>query len=512
MCPIDGDDCVNENFEELRTRLSEIGDIGSSIALLYWDQSTYMPEGSAMARGRQLGTLSKMAHKMFIDPEIGELLENNRVLEDNNPYDSFEASFIRVTKRDYDKATKIPPEFTAKLSMHNTEMNQAWVKARPADDFSMVQPYLEKTVVYSREMADFFPGYEHIADPLIDLADYGMKASNIRKLFAELREELVPVVKKITELEPVDDSFLCQPYDKDKQLEFSKAIAKDIGYDFATGREDMSPHPFTISLSIHDVRITTRIDPNDPRDCIFSTIHEAGHGMYEQGIDPEFEGTSLAGGTSSGVHESQSRLWENIVGRSLGFWKFYYPKMQEEFPEQLGNVPLDAYYKAVNKVQKSLIRTDADEVTYNLHVMLRFDLELDMLEGKLAIADLANEWRRRFEADMGVSVPDDKDGVLQDIHWYHGMIGGQFQGYTLGNIMGAQFYEAALKAHPEIPGQIELGKFDTLHSWLKNQIYQHGRKFTANEIVENVTGKPLTIEPYMKYLKEKYGDIYGITL
>ncbi len=503
---------MNDDLKELNQKLAEIGDIGGAIALMYWDQATYMPEGSAMVRGRQIGTLSKMSHEMFVHPQIGELLGRLGSLEKEMPYDSFEASVIRVTRRDYDKATRFPPEFVAKLSTHNSEKGQAWTKARPDDDFETMIPYLEKTVEYSKEMANYFPGYDHIADPLIDFADYGMKAADIRKLFSELREELVPMVKKITEQEPVDDSFLKGGYDKDKQLEFGKMLAKDIGYSFETGREDMAPHPFTISFSIHDVRITTRVDLDDPRDALFSTIHEAGHGMYEQGVDPEFENTALAGGTSSGVHESQSRLWENIVGRSLGFWKFYYPKLQETFPDRLGSVTLDEFYKAINKVERSLIRTDADEVTYNLHVMLRFDLELDLLEGNIQAADMAEEWKIRFKNDMGVEVPNDKDGVLQDIHWYQSGIGGQFQGYTLGNVMGAQFYEAALKAHPEIPAQIEKGKFNTLHTWLKNMIYQHGSKYTANELMEKVTGKPLTTEPYIRYLKKKYGDIYGIEL
>ncbi len=503
---------MDEDFKALNEKISEMGDLNAAIALMYWDQSTYMPDGSAMARGRQLGTLSKMSHEMFVDPSIGQLLGKLEAMENSNPYDSFAASVLRVTRREYDKATKVPSDLISKISKHNAEKGQAWTKARPANDFSMVQPYLAKTVVYGRELADCFPGYEHIADPLIDAADYGMKASSIRKLFSELREELVPMVKKITESQPVDDSFLKQPYDRDKQFEFGKMLAKDIGYSFDTGREDMAPHPFTISFSIHDVRITTRIDPNDPRDALFSTVHEAGHGMYEQGVDPAFEGTSLAGGTSSGVHESQSRLWENIVGRSKNFWKFYYPKLQKEFSVQLTNTTLDQFYRGINKVERSLIRTDADEVTYNLHVMLRFDLELDMLEGKLDTADLADEWKKRFKADMGIEVPNDTNGALQDIHWYHSMIGGQFQGYTLGNVMASQFYEAALKAHPEIPRQIENGKFNTLHTWLKNMIYQHGSKFTANELVEQVTGRPLTIEPYMKYLKEKYSEIYDIQL
>jgi carboxypeptidase Taq len=258
------------------------------------------------------------------------------------------------------------------------------------------------------------------------------------------------------------------------------------------------------------VRITTRVKENFLAEALFSTLHEAGHGMYEQGIAQGLEGTPLAQGASAGVHESQSRLWENVVGRSRRFWDYFYPRLQAVFPEQLGSVSPDTFYRAVNKVERSLIRTDADEVTYNLHIMLRFDLELDLLEGNLAVADLPEAWRERFQADLGIAVPDDRDGVLQDMHWYYSLVGGLFQGYTLGNVLGAQFYDAALWAHPEIEDETAQGTFDTLHGWLKENIYQHGRKFTADELVERVTGGPLRIEPYIRYIKEKYGALYAL--
>jgi len=270
-------------------------------------------------------------------------------------------------------------------------------------------------------------------------------------------------------------------------------------------------HPFTTKFSLGDVRITTRVKEDYLGECLFSTLHEAGHAMYEQGINRDFEGTPLGTGTSAGVHESQSRLWENLVGRSRGFWQFFYPQLQAVFPSQLGAVPLEMFYRAINKVERSLIRTDADEVTYNLHVMIRFDLELALLEGRLAIGDLPAAWRERYQADLGIVPPADRDGVLQDVHWYDGIIGGAFQGYTLGNIMNAQFYEAALRAHPEIPAEIARGEFATLHNWLKTNIYQHGSKYTASELVESVTGQPLSIEPYIRYLRAKYGELYRIS-
>ncbi len=469
-----------------------------------------MPPGGAPARARQLATLGRLAHEKFTDPAIGQLLEDLRPYEESLPYDSDEASLIRVARRDYEKAVKVPSAFVATLRSHTAESYQVWTKARPANDFNVVQPYLEKTLDFSRQLADFFPGYEHIADPLIHFADEGMKASTVRALFADLREQLVPIVQAITAQPVADDSCLRQTFPEAQQWAFGLEVIQHLGYDLGRGRQDKTHHPFMTKFSLGDVRITNRIKENHLSEALFSTMHEAGHALYEQGIRMDFEGTPLADGTSAGVHESQSRLWENIVGRSRGFWQFFYPKLQAVFPDQLGSVPLDIFYRAINKVELSLIRTDADEVTYNLHVMMRFDFELALLEGKLAVRDLPEAWRERFKADLGIAPPDDRDGVLQDVHWYGGSIGGSFQGYTLGNILGAQFFETALLVHPEIPTRIESGEFGTLHGWLKEHIYQHGSKYTAPELIERVTGGPLSIAPYIRYLRTKYGELYRL--
>ena len=501
---------MEAKLQELRTRLVEVNDLESAAAVLDWDQTTYMPPGGAAARARQIATLSRLAHVKFTSSAIGRLLDDLRPYEQGLPYDSDEASLIRVTRREYEKAIKVPPSFVAQFSSHQAESYETWARARPQNDFGAVRPYLEKTLDLSRQLAEFFPGYEHIADPLIDFSDYGLKASTVREIFDKLREQLVPIVQAITSQPIADDTCLRQAFSKEKQTQFFTQVIRDFGYDMERGRYDQSPHPFTTSFSIGDVRITVRYKESDLGDALFSALHEAGHGMYEQGIKTEYEGTLLADGTSSGVHESQSRLWENIVGRSRAFWAFYYPKLQTIFPEQLGDVPLDVFYRAINKVERSLIRTDADEVTYNLHVMLRFDFEMALLEGKLRVRDLPEAWRERFQADLGIIPPDDCDGVMQDVHWYAGKIGGVFQGYTLGNILSAQFYDAVLKAHPDIPAEIEQGKFDTLHGWLVDNIYQHGSKYTAPELIERVTGGPLRVEPYVHYLRAKYSDLYGL--
>ena len=297
---------------------------------------------------------------------------------------------------------------------------------------------------------------------------------------------------------------------KQAQLDFARHVAERLGYDLRRGRLDLTHHPFCTRFSASDVRITTRVSENDFGDALFSTLHEAGHAMYEQGISAALDGTPLGHGVSAGVHESQSRLWENVVARSRDFWEHFYPLLQRSFAEQLSSVPLATFHRAINKVARSLIRTDADEVTYNLHIMLRFDLENKLLEGKLRVKDLPEAWHAAMQADLGIAPSDDRDGCLQDVHWYSGYIGGRFQSYTIGNILSAQFYAAALKAHPEIPQEIAPGQFRTLHTWLRDNIYRHGSKFVPNDLVKRATGKAMTIRPYLDYLREKYGALYRL--
>ncbi len=501
---------MEEKLQDLKQRLSEIHDLEMANAVLGWDQLTYMPPGGAEARGRQMATLARLAQEKMTDPGLGKLIEELLPYADSLPEDHDDAALIRVAKRDFDRLTKIPPQLIARVYEHQSRCYMAWTEARPNNDFEKVRPLLEQTLEYSREVANCFPGYEHIADPLIDWADYGMKAKTLRVLFDQLRQELVPLVQAITSYPPSDDSCLRQHFPEKDQIAFGEQVIRALGYDFQRGRQDKSPHPFTTRFGYGDVRITTRVKENDFGEAFFSTVHEAGHAMYEQGCNPAFDGTPLFGGTSAGVHESQSRLWENVVARSREFWEYYYPLLQKTFPGQLGNVTLDTFYRAINKVQPSLVRTDADEVTYNLHVMIRFDLELQMLEGSLEVKHLPEAWNERYRSDLGVVPPDDRDGCLQDVHWYGGFIGGQFQGYTLGNILSALFYHHAVLEIPSIPEEIRQGKFENLHGWLKEHIYQHGRKYTAPDLIRRVTGRDLDIQPYIAYLKRKYGELYSL--
>lgn len=469
-----------------------------------------MPPGGANARARQLATLYSFAHELFTDERVGHLLDDLSAYEASLPYDSDDASLLRVAHREYQRQTRVPAEFVARRTQTAALSYNTWVKARPESDFDAVAPWLERNLDLSREYASFFPESAHPADALIDGIDPGMRAADIRRVFAELRAQLVPIVRAITAQPPADDGCLKQFFPEAEQLRFGLAMARRCGYDLERGRQDKTAHPFMTHFSIGDVRITTRVKERDFGEAFFSTLHEAGHAMYGQGHAPALEGTLLAEGASSGVHESQSRLWENLVGRSADFWEFAYPELQAAFPAQFGNVPREIFYRAINKVERSLIRTDADEVTYNLHVMMRFEFELQMLEGKLAIRDLPDAWDEIITRDIGVTPPNHALGVMQDVHWYGGQIGGVFQGYTLGNIMSAQFFDAALHAQPDIPAQIRRGEFATLHSWLKENIYRHGAKFLPNEILERATGQSLSIAPYIAYLRGKYGALYEL--
>jgi carboxypeptidase Taq len=496
-------------LDQLKQRLYEVNAIDHASAVLNWDQSTYMPDGGAAARGRSMAVLSTISHEKFTSAEIGKLLDTLQPYADSLPADHDDAALIRVTRRNYDEATRVPAELVGEFSEHASALYDTWTRARPANDFAAVQPGLEKTLDLSRRFAECFPGYAHIADPLINMSDYGMSANTVRAVFAELREKLVPIVKAISDNPKTDDSCLRGDFSPATQAAFGVAVIKDYGFDFERGRQDLTHHPFMTRFAHGDIRITTRFKPDELSDGLFSTLHEAGHAMYEQGTNPAFDGLPLGGGTSSGVHESQSRTWENIVGRSRGFWEHYYPALQAAFP-QLSGVPLDTFYRAINKVSPSLIRTEADEVTYNLHVMIRFDLELQLLEGTLEVKDLPDAWHARYASDLGVTAPDNRDGVLQDVHWHAGFIGGAFQGYTLGNLMSAQFYNAAVAANPSIPAEIANGQFGTLHGWLKDNLYQHGSKFTANEVLQRVTGSGLQVDPLINYLRGKYGAIYTL--
>ncbi len=501
---------MKDKLNKLKSLLLESHDLTMVASLLNWDQNTYMPTGGAEARGRQRALLSRISQEKSTSPEVGKLIDELVTNIDYFDEDSNEARMILKAKRDYDRAVRIPPPLIAELFAHFSKTFQAWMQAKSSNDFSLVAPMLEKTLQYSLKIAEFFPEMDHPADALIDQFDPGMTVAQIKPLFANLRKELVPLVQNITNREIPNDRFLKLYFSKDDQINFGERVIMDIGYDFSRGRQDLAPHPFTTKFSIDDVRITTRVNENDLIDAFFSTVHEAGHALYEQNISKEFEGTPLDRGTSSGIHESSSRLWENVVGRSYEFWRHYYPILQEYSGDNLATVSLDEFYRAINKVTPSLIRTDADEVTYNLHVLIRFGLELDLLEGKLTISELPKAWNDRYEEYLGVRPDNDTLGVMQDIHWFSGPIGGAFQGYTLGNIFSALIYSSALKASPGIPKEMEKGNFEPLRNWLSDNVYQFGSKYPPIELLKRFSDEPLSIKPYMKYLNNKYKSLYNL--
>jgi carboxypeptidase Taq len=454
-----------------------------------------------------IATVEKAAHEKLIDRDLAGLLEEASALPDAI-LSADDQAFLRLAHRQFGRASKIPSAFKAEFFQHTAETYDVWIRARKLNDFNVVAPFLEKTVTYSQALSDFFNSGEtawaHPMDPHIEDADPGMTTASLKTLFADLRRDLVPLVRELSSRSRPRTDFLSQVYPKSQQLEFLNWLATSIGYDFNRGRQDLTHHPFMTKLGAGDVRITTRINETNLCDGIFSTIHECGHAFYELGLSPSLDGTILGHGTSAGIHESQSRLWENMVGRSREFWTYFYPHLQTYFSPALRDVSLDEFYGGINRVEPSLIRTDADEVTYNLHVMIRFDIESQLLDGSLKVRDLPAAWNDRYEADLGVRPLSDLEGCLQDVHWYYGGVGGMFQGYTIGNLFSAQCFEAALEAHPEIQDAMTQGNFSTLHSWLKENIYQYGSSLFPQELIRRVTGQDLSSKPFLAYLKRKY--------
>lgn len=501
---------MQKRMAELTGRLREIADLQSVASLLHWDQYTYMPPMGLATRSRHSGLIERLAHERLCDPELGRLLDALRPYEESLLYGDDDAAIIREARRGFEDAVRVPPAFAAEMSAHMTSSFSAWAAARPANDFAAIQPYLEKTLALGRRYAEFFPGYEHVADPVIDRYDHGATVAMVRVLFAELREQLVPIVRAIAAQVGPDDSCISGHFPEAQQWAFALDAVQHCGYDLQRGRLDKTPHAHQATISLDDLRISTVVDESRLDIALYAAMHEAGHALYKAGMRREHEGTPLARSVSSSVDESQARLWENVVGRSRPFWSFFYPRLQAQFPQQLSNVPLETFYRAINKVQPTLIRVDADEVTYNLHVMLRFELELQLLEGKLAVRDLPEAWNERMRSDLGIVPPGDRDGVMQDVHWYVMGFGGWFQSYTLGNLMGAQFVRAALEANPQIPSEMAAGEFSSLRGWLNANVSYYGSKYTTPELVERATGRPLAVEPFVSYLRRKYGEIYHL--
>lgn len=500
---------MGKQYDALVTRLRDIHNLGMASAILGWDQQTQMPPGGAAARASQLGTLSKISHEMFTSDETGQLLEDAASEVKDDDYDSDAASMVRVVQEDYDDSAKLPTEWVTEFTELTSMADSTWVKARQDKDFSQFQPTLERIIEMVRQQTEYLGYEDHPYSALLNQYERGITATQVKQIFDDHKPGLVELIAAINDnADKVDDSILHRPYDIDKQRDFGLKMIEAFGFDFSRGYQAISVHPFCTHFSSNDVRITTRFEPHFLNPALFGMMHEAGHGMYEQGIGQNLEGTPLASGTSLGVHESQSRMWENLVGRSKGFWSWALPQLKATFPH-LESVDLNTFYKAINKSQASFIRVEADEVNYNLHIILRFEIEMEMITGKLAVKDVPEAWNTKFQEFFGITPADDAQGVLQDVHWSAG-IQGYFPTYALGNLLSVQYYNQAVKAHPNIPSDIANGKFDTLLTWLNENIHQHGRKFTSDELTQKITGQSIQSRDYLDYLKTKFSDIYEL--
>ncbi|MFI5282081.1 MAG: carboxypeptidase M32 [Candidatus Dormibacterales bacterium] len=502
---------MSDNLQRLKEILAEVTDLTRASAVLEWDQETFMPRGGIGARAEQLAALQRSAHVQFTSDEVGRLLERAEGEVGGLPYDSDEASLVRVTRRDYEEARRISPGLVAEMAHAGSSARPAWEQARHDSDFKVFAPSLEKNVDLNRQLADAL-GYEKRPyDALINHTETGMTTDQLEAIFGEIKAAVVPLIADIAQhVDAVDDRVLYRGFDTALQLQYALDVAWRLGYDLEGGRQDLSTHPFSTTFGPGDSRITTRVSRDFFNECLFGSIHEAGHAMYTQGMGKVLDRTPVWAAASPGFHESQSRLWENLVGRSLPFWKHFYPSLKSVFPGPLQGVDDVAFYKAVNRCHPSLIRVESDEVTYNMHIMVRFELENEMLEGRLKVKDLPEAWNDRFKTYLGIAVPNDREGVLQDIHWsYVGF--GIFPGYTIGNLIGAQLMEKIRTEFPDLDAQFERGEFSTLLGWLQTNIHRQVRKFTPNELLERATGKPMIAGPWIDYVRRKFGALYGLT-
>lgn len=493
----------------LKSLLAEVDDLENAFAMLEWDQATYMPSGSGESRAYQMATLQKIVHEKLTTDEVGHLLDDLNKEYAGVSIDDDDAALVRLTTRVYQRRTQIPARLVEETTRACSLAQEVWIKARAESNFAAFLPHLERIFDLKRQTAACFPGAQSVYDPLLDEFEAGGSAAQVRAMFEELKAAIVPLVQAIAARPPVSDEVLRRDYDEAQQMAVTSALIQQFGFDFNRGRQDKSAHPFCTSFGFDDVRVTTRTQRNYVVSCLMGSMHECGHALYDQGYPAQYFRTSLARGASLGVHESQSRLWENLVGRSRAFWDWYYPTFQAAFPATLRDVSLDNFYRALNRVQPSFIRVEADEVTYNLHILLRFEMEVALLDGSLAAKDAPEAWNAKFKAYFGLDVPDDRRGILQDTHWASGLIA-YFPTYTIGNLLSVQLFEAATRANPAIPAGLARGEFAPLLAWLRTNVHQHGRKYLPGELIQRATGSPLSAKPYIAYLQQKYGALYGL--
>ncbi|MBX7116975.1 MAG: carboxypeptidase M32 [Myxococcaceae bacterium] len=496
---------MNASFEMLIGRMQELKDLGGLIGLATWDQQTYLPKKAGTARAEQLSTLQGLYHERLVDPRLGEWLEAV------TPADADGKSMIRVLKLERDRAVKLPARLVKELATAQAHGLSAWLAAREANDFAPFKPALETLLQLRREQADAWGHDGERYDALLETYEPGMRVARLSPVLKALTQKLVPVVQTILE-RPVPDSAVAgKRFDGNAQWDFTLQLLKAMGFDLAAGRQDKSVHPFSGGTHPLDVRLTTRVNETTPMPAIFGTIHEGGHGLYEQGFAESHYRTPLACAPSMGLHESQSRLWENMVGRSRGYWRYFYPLLQVKFPAELKDASADAFYATVNTVSRSLIRVESDELTYNLHIVLRYELELELVRGNLSVADLPHAWNEKTFELLGLRPSHPVEGVLQDIHWSGGDIG-YFPTYALGNLYAASLWKTAREQLPGLEADIARGQLLGLRDWLREKVHRQGFRYFAEDLVKHVTGRGLTDEDFMAHVKAKYGELYGVSL
>lgn len=499
----------SEKMQKLIDLTAELQDLGHIEALMGWDQQVNMPHGGAEERGQQAAVLGQIMHEKITSDEVGQLISDLEREVGDLTADTDEARAVKVAKREYEKQTKVPLPLLMATIEATSAAHEAWVEAKTKSDFALFQPHLQKIVDLRKQYAALFQPYDHIYDALLDDYEPGMKTADVKAIFDELRPQQVELLQAIAEKEPPDNTFIKQYYKEDYQEIFGRYVITRFGYDWNRGRLDLAPHPFTTEFGDGDVRITTRYLKDDAGSALFSTMHEAGHAMYAQGVADKYHRHPLSGAASLAIHESQSRLWENIIGRSKAFWSFFYPSLQMLFPQYLGEVALDDFYRGINKVVPSLIRVEADEATYNLHIMLRLEIEMGLMEGAMEVKDLPEIWNSKMQDYLGVTPPNDAQGVLQDVHWSGGMIG-YFPTYALGNLASVQLWDKLEEENPNVMDEVAQGQFDTVLGWMRQHVHQYGSKYEPQEIMIKATGSKLTPAPYMAYLKNKYSEIYNL--
>ena len=500
---------ARDTYEKLRAHLKEYSTLDSTSSLAEWDQETYMPAGGGEARTNMLGLLARLTHEMFTDPRVNDWLTECESSELAGG-DTVEAANIRELRRKYDRQARLPREFVQEEARLTSKAQQVWSQARKKSDFAMFAPYLEKVIAMQREKADLFGFTTEAYDALMDDYEPGATAAEIESVFAGLLPELVSLNARLKDAPRRPDiGIIKRPYDVPKQRIFAETVVAALGYDFDEGRIDEVAHPFCTSFGPGDHRICTRYYPEDLAEGLTGVVHETGHALYDMGLNREDYGMPTGDATSLGIHESQSRMWENQVGRSRGFWEYFFPQARRIFRESLQGVSLEQFYHAMNYSTPSFIRVEADEATYNLHIMLRFELERAILRGELKTADIPGEWNKRFKEYFGLDVDKDSNGCLQDVHWAIGCIG-YFPTYCLGNLYAAQFYAKANGEMPGLESDFARGDFSRLLGWLRKNIHVHGSRYRAADLCLRVTGKPLSHRPLVDYMKAKYEDIYGI--